>query len=42
MVKANVVLSVLLDCHLRLSNKIEVAAVGTCGFFNSDALVLPI
>lgn len=42
MIKANVVLSVSFDCHLRLSSKIEVAAVGTCGFFNSDVLILPI
>lgn len=42
MMKANVGLSAPLDCHLRLFNKIEAAAVGTCGFFNSDVLVLPI
>lgn len=35
-IKANVVLSVSLDCHLRLFNMIEAAGVGTCGFFNSD------
>lgn len=34
-------MSVRITCHLRLSDKLAVAAVGTCGFFNSDALVLP-
>lgn len=42
MIKANVVLSASHNCHLRLFNEIEAAAVGTCGFFNSDVLVLPI
>ena len=36
------VLSVSFSGHLRLFNKIEAAGVGTCGFFNSDVVVLPI
>lgn len=38
------VLSVSFNGHLRLFNKIEAAdGVGTCGFFNSDVVVvLPI
>lgn len=41
--KADVVLSVAFNGHLRLFKKIEAAdGVGTCGFFNSDVVVLPI